>query len=200
VPTATKRAQPLSVEDRQEMIIAAVTPALIEHGRAVTSKQLAEACGLAEGTIFRAFGDKESLIAAVVAKNLDPEPFRNDLRRIDPELGLDEKVLALVALLRRRFETVFHLMAALGEFTRPPAPDARREFQGILERLMRPHAAQLAFPPDRVAQLIRSVTLAATLPQLNEGAPFDAHEVTALLLHGISRTCAAASDQHPHGK
>lgn len=187
------------------MIIAAVTPALIEHGRGVTSKQLAEAAGLAEGTIFRAFGDKESLIAAVIAKNLDPARFRDDLCRIEPTLCLEEKVLALVALLRRRFETVFHLMAALGEFSRPSAPDGRREFATIVERLMQPHAEQLAFPPARVAQLIRSVTLAATLPQLNEGAPFDAHEVSALLVHGISRpdvgaSVAGARHDGPHGK
>lgn len=183
------------------MIIAAVTPALIQHGRAVTSKQLAEACGLAEGTIFRAFGDKESLIAAVVAKNVDPRPFRDELRRINPTLPLDDKVLALVALLHRRFETVFRLMAALGEFSRAPAPDARREFQEIVERLLLPHAGQLAFPPARIAQMIRSVTLAESLPQLNEGTPFNAHEVAALLVHGISAPeKTRARDDAPSGR
>ncbi|KQV05225.1 hypothetical protein ASC63_15715 [Leifsonia sp. Root112D2] len=174
------------------MIIAAVTPVIIEYGRAVTSRQLAEAAGLAEGTIFRAFGDKESLITAVAAKHLDPEPFRAELRRIDVSLSLDDKVFTLVTLLRYRFEAVFHLMAALGEFSRPPEPDARRDFAFIIDRLLKPHERELAFEPVRIAQMIRSVTLAATLPQLSDGAPFDAAEITALLLHGISRPASAS--------
>lgn len=178
------------------MIIAAVTPAVIEFGRAVTSKQLAEAAGLAEGTIFRAFGDKESLIAAVAAKNLDPEPFRAQLRRIDVALSLEEKVHTLVALLRHRFEAVFHLMAALGEFSRPPAHDERHEFGAIIERLLEPHQERLAFEPRRIAGMIRSITLATTLPQLNDGAPFTVDEVTALILHGVSApTPADISDR-----
>lgn len=173
------------------MIIGAVTPVIIEYGRAVTSKQLAEAAGLAEGTIFRAFGDKESLIAAVAAKNFDPEPFRAELRRIDVSLSLEDKVHALVTLLRYRFEAVFHLMAALGEFSRPPEPDARREYGAIIDRLLKPHAHELAFEPLRIAQMIRTVTLAATLPQLSDGVPFDANEVTALILYGISGPASA---------
>ena len=46
------------------MIIDAVIPLILEHGVGITSRQIAEAAGVAEGTVFRAFGDKESLIAA----------------------------------------------------------------------------------------------------------------------------------------
>ena len=37
---------------------------------------MAEAAGVAEGTIFRAFGDKESLIAAAVERYLESQPIR----------------------------------------------------------------------------------------------------------------------------
>ncbi|MCU1430433.1 MAG: DNA-binding transcriptional regulator, AcrR family, partial [Actinomycetia bacterium] len=37
------------------MIVAATLPLLLEHGDRVTSRQIAEAAGIAEGTIFRAF-------------------------------------------------------------------------------------------------------------------------------------------------
>ena len=66
------------------MIIDAVIPLLLEHGRAVTSKQIAEAAGIAEGTIFRAFGDKETLVQAAIEKYLDPEPLREALRSHRP--------------------------------------------------------------------------------------------------------------------
>ena len=49
VDVRSGRASPMSVEDRRASIIAAVTPLLIEHGRQVTSAQIAAAAGIAEG-------------------------------------------------------------------------------------------------------------------------------------------------------
>src|SRR5690554_2475259 len=103
------------------MIIDAVTPLLLKHGRDITSRQIADAAGVAEGTIYRAFGDKESLIEAAIARYLDPEPMRAALRLIDSSLPLDDKVFALIATLRERFATVFRIMAVLGA-ERPSLP------------------------------------------------------------------------------
>ena len=50
---------------------------------------VADCAGIAEGTIFRAFGSKDELIQAAVARHLDPEPFRRQLRAIDPLLPLE---------------------------------------------------------------------------------------------------------------
>ncbi len=55
-----ERARPLPPGDRREAILVAVLPLLREKGRDVTSRELAEAAGVAEGTLFRAFGDKET--------------------------------------------------------------------------------------------------------------------------------------------
>src|SRR5690606_24835873 len=49
-----ERARPLAPEERREAILDAVLPLLRERGREVTSRELAEAAGVAEGTIFRA--------------------------------------------------------------------------------------------------------------------------------------------------
>ena len=43
------------------MIVAATLPLLLEHGELVTTRQIAEAAGIAEGTIFRVFADKDEL-------------------------------------------------------------------------------------------------------------------------------------------
>ena len=97
-----ERARPLTPDDRREAILDAVVPLLREHGRDVSSRQLAEAAGVAEGTLFRAFGDKESIIAAAIARILDPAPLRNALRGIDPDEPADAKVRQVLQLLRKQ--------------------------------------------------------------------------------------------------
>ena len=70
------------------MIVAATLPLLLEHGDRVTSRQIAEAAGIAEGTIFRAFADKDEVIAAVIEAALDPEPLEAALPTIPATLAL----------------------------------------------------------------------------------------------------------------
>ncbi len=73
----TTRAAALPPDERRSMIVAATLPLLLEHGDRVTSRQIAEAAGIAEGTIFRAFADKDEIIAAVVEAALDPAAARS---------------------------------------------------------------------------------------------------------------------------
>ena len=181
------RAPALSVEDRQAMLIDVVTPLLLLHGRAVTTKQIAERAGIAEGTIFRAFGSKDELIRAAIDRHLDPEPFRARLRLVDLELPLEERVTAIVTLMRERFTTVFTLMSALGATGPPPhGDDGRREFAEIIARSLATDLAQLTVSPARAAQIIRMISLAASVPQIRNGEPFDDGEIAELILYGIT--------------
>jgi AcrR family transcriptional regulator len=193
----------MSVEDRRSMIIDAVTPLLIERGRGVTSRQIAEAAGIAEGTIFRAFGDKDSLIQAVIDKHLDPGPFREGLAAIDPSAPLEAKVTAIVALMRGRFETVFRILTALQSEQRPQS-GSRKNFGIMIERILAPELHQLNFPPERVGTIIRLVTLASSLPPINDGTPLGVDEISQIVLYGIAGTppgppqagAAAATSHH----
>ncbi len=63
------------------MIVDAALPLVLEHGERVTTRQIADAAGIAEGTIFRVFADKDEVIAAVVAKAVDPAPLEEALAR-----------------------------------------------------------------------------------------------------------------------
>ena len=45
----------MSSDNRRRAIVEAITPLLIEHGGGVTTRQMAEAAGIAEGTIFPSF-------------------------------------------------------------------------------------------------------------------------------------------------
>ncbi len=57
----SRRAESLPPDERRAMIIEAMLPLLLEHGEMVTTRQIAEAAGIAEGTIFRVFADKDEL-------------------------------------------------------------------------------------------------------------------------------------------
>ena len=89
---ARERAKRLAPDERRAAIIDAVIPLIRENGRDISTRQIAEAAGVAEGTIFRAFGDKDSIIQAAIDRLMDPEPLRNQLRGIDPDDPTDELV------------------------------------------------------------------------------------------------------------
>lgn len=179
------RASPLSVDDRREMIVDAVIPLLLEYGRDVTTKQIAESAGIAEGTLFRAFGDKESIIAAAVEKFLDPEPLRTMLRGIDPRESIEHQVHDILFHLRSRFEGIFGIMSAVGMHGRPPGSDPRAELAELVTGVLSEHSAKLRIESSRAASLIRLVAFAASMPPFTDSAPFTTDELTDFVLHGI---------------
>ena len=56
------RAAALPVEERRAAIVTAALPLFLEGGARVTTREIATAAGIAEGTIFRVFDDKHALI------------------------------------------------------------------------------------------------------------------------------------------
>jgi AcrR family transcriptional regulator len=175
----------MPVEGRKTMIVDAVIPLLLEHGRGVTTRQIAEAAGIAEGTIFRAFGDKETLVQAAIEKYLDPEPLREALRSIDPGLPLEDKVRAILLLLRERFHSVMRIMAVTGP-QRPPVPQERGEVARIIAHILEPETRELNWPPDRVAHLLRLISFSSAFPALNDGIEFSIDDLARVALVGVA--------------
>lgn len=187
--TSRRRAAALPPERRREVLVQATLPLLLEHGTAVTTRQIAEAAGVAEGTIFRAFPDKESLIAAVVEAAFDPAPFEADLGRIPLDEPLAARLEAAVDLLQRRIASLGRLMVAAG-LTRPPGAAAqavRRQPPTSVEaiaRLFQPDAAALRRSPLEAAMVLRSLTFAGTHPMMVD-EPTPPSEIVDVLLHGV---------------
>ena len=97
-----------------QSILDAVVPLLLSHGADVTTKDIADAAGIAEGTIFRAFCGQGRAHPAAVARFMDPEPTFVLLEQIDPALDLEDKVRAVVEIFRERFVGVVGVVSALG--------------------------------------------------------------------------------------
>jgi AcrR family transcriptional regulator len=183
-----ERARPLAPGDRREAIIAATRPLLHEHGIGTTTKLIAEAAGIAEGTIFRSFSTKDELFDAVLEREFDPEPFLAQVAEIDPTLPLEDRLVAYTTLLQRRFLGIFRLMAAMG-MPKPPAKfrderARRRLHDSGLATLISADADHFTLPVDRVAELLRGLTFAASHPHITELKPLTPEEIVAVILHG----------------
>ena len=67
------RARPLPPAERRASLIAATRQLILDHGPDVTTRQVAEAAKVAEGTLFRVFPTRRDLIAATIADHLSSE-------------------------------------------------------------------------------------------------------------------------------
>ncbi len=192
------RARPMSPEERRAHIIDAVIPLLRERGRAVSSREMAEAAGVAEGTLFRAFGDKDSLIAAAIEHYFDPEPFRDALRGIDPDEPTVDKIRKIADLLRERFLGVIGFMSVLRQDGPPPRRERPEdaEWLDIVERMFRP--GELSVPAKTLGHYLRILAFASAIPPLNEPHSFSTDELVELVTRGVLP--AAPSATAPTGK
>jgi AcrR family transcriptional regulator len=165
------------------MIVAATLPLLLEHGERVTSRQIAEAAGIAEGTIFRAFADKDEVIAAVIESAMDTAPLEAALHDLPDTLPFEERLAAAIVLLQQRVIDVWRLASSVGTrfhaMTRRPMADS-----DALVHLFASHRDRITVDPSVAARLLRSLTLSTTHPML-AGEPFSPDELVQLFLHGV---------------
>jgi AcrR family transcriptional regulator len=190
---AARRARPLPPGERRAALIDAVLPLIRQHGADVTTRQIADAAGVAEGTIFRAFPDKESLIRAALDAAFDPAPTVELLDAINRSDPLEGRVAAAVRILQARLASVNELMTAL-RLHRPPDDAAGRHERArtrtemvhqALARVLEPDRTELRVPVAEAARVLRLLVFAGSHPLITDGQPLTTRQIVGVLLDGL---------------
>ena len=181
--TTSARARPLAPEERRRKIIDAVIPLLLEHGIVITSRQIAEAAGVAEGTIFRAFGDKGLLIAAAADAFMAGHGRPESVPAIDPTLPLAEKIALLVDHMRKRVRGLMRMAMITGRRGPLPEPEQIEHFNRTIAEAFASDAQQLRVAPERLSHYVRILAIATSIPV--GGPELSDEEIVDLITHGV---------------
>ncbi|HEX6946406.1 MAG TPA: TetR/AcrR family transcriptional regulator [Acidimicrobiia bacterium] len=196
-----ERATPLPPEDRRQAIVEAVVPLLIETGPTVTTRQIAEAADVAEGTIFRVFPDKKALLLAAAEHIVDPD--RDEETLVGGLAGADDlesKVVATINHIRLRMEQIVAVFTALRHVVltedpkdRPHTPPQfmveadRRLIAAIATHVFAPHRDEIRVDPDVAARVLRGLVFGMWHPLAPAGDRVSPVEMASILLKGLAR-------------
>jgi AcrR family transcriptional regulator len=184
----------MAPEDRRAALIAATVPLLNEHGLDVSTRQIAQAAGVAEGTIFGVFRDKNSLVIAALLHALDPQPTLDSLAAIDPALDLRGRLVVAADLINGRFAAGARLMSAarsvmLATDSHPEAlkqmAETRTRLLASLTAVIEPDAGLLRQSPDTTARLLLLFCGANIFGPFGDRSPFNGADMVSLLLDGL---------------
>jgi AcrR family transcriptional regulator len=198
VTTSSRRATALPPGERREALIAATLPLVLEHGIDVSTRLIAEAAGVAEGTIFRVFASKNELIEAAVASAFDPSALVEAIGRIDRSTPLADRLAEAVELMQARGRRVAGLLHAFAAHRTLPGParaggppTAETRVVDALAVLLEPDRDELRCPPLETARRLRLLTMALSHPRLTDAEPLPPREIVSMLLDGLRRRSGA---------
>jgi AcrR family transcriptional regulator len=189
----------MAPDERRRAIVEVVVPLLLEHAGDVTTRQIAEAAGIAEGTIFRVFPDKPALLLAAAEETMNPAVVRAELEAaLAGATDLRHKVLVATERMNARSERVMAVMMALRrqwmtqpdrhlEHDGPPAffAEANRAVHEMLTTVFEPHRDELTVEPEAAATLLRTLVLGARHPGADPTHRLTPTQVADVLLDGI---------------
>jgi AcrR family transcriptional regulator len=188
----------MSPEERRTDIVRAALPLLTEHGANVTTRQIAQAAGIAEGTVFRVFKDKDELLSACVT-----EAFRTDevcarIRQVSMERNIDARLIEAGVLFAEHFDRVGELhrtLATTGYDVHQHGPEAEKRHSPA--EFMRGPADSLGsllnqddlrMPIDDVARMYLGLLVSSRFdPKAEQDVRASIAQRVDVLLHGALR-------------
>ncbi|MFV0407039.1 MAG: TetR/AcrR family transcriptional regulator [Propioniciclava sp.] len=195
------RAHRLPTAERRRTLIAATLPLLRTHGTAITTRQIAAAANVAEGTIFRVFRSKDELIHACLLDAWSPDHLHEQLNRAQR----DTLAATIAQLLRALWSYVDEVrsLVTLIHPGGPPPPLAsgsaktacqRPDFSALHEELatrvtatLQPFASELSTTPAQAAALVIAAAHGVHHPWARETTLADPDHLARLLLTGLSQ-------------
>ena len=190
------RAVPLPPDERRLVIVRAVTPLLVDQGPNVTTRQMADAAGVAEGTLFRVFADKREVIHHAIEKAMDPEPLYRGMSEIYPGAPFETQVAEAARVLLERLDEVVTLLGVIHSLPsttdhRPEPPAYVAEFNAavteVLTDLFGRHRDRLTMEPARAATAFKALLFARAHPSVRHEDKLTVEEIVHVLISGIAR-------------
>jgi AcrR family transcriptional regulator len=189
----------MAPDDRRRAIVDAVVPLLLRHGDEVTTRQIAEAAGIAEGTIFRVFPDKPALLMAAAEETMNPSDGGAELEAaLAGHDELRDRLRITVERMIERSDRVMVVMMALRRIwtsqppkrRRPDGPpaffdEANKNLQAMLTRVFEPHRDELTVDPATAANVLRTLVLGSRHPGVDPDNRLTAEQIVDVLLDGI---------------
>ncbi len=182
----------MPAEQRRAELVASTLELIRQHGLSVSTRQIAEAAGVAEGTIFRVFETKDELVQAAIQSVFDPSPMVDAIERIDPRLPLEQRLVALVGLMQRQFLEVFSFMRVAG-LVQPPEHHRHGTheqkwatlFRDRIVELIGADAARLRCTPEGLARVLRLLTFSGSHPGIAHRRLLTPEQIVDVVLHGL---------------
>ncbi|RJQ72334.1 TetR/AcrR family transcriptional regulator [Pseudonocardiaceae bacterium YIM PH 21723] len=194
-----QRATALPPEERKKAIVEATIPLLFDHGASVTTKQIAEAAGIAEGTIFRVFEDKLDLIGACMNKLFASTKGADELRKIPLDQPLPDRLEQAITQLAEGGQKFQKLMESIGPLMHQlherahagkdnsiKPPDRARTLQLMGEAaadLFRPETDRLRVSPEKLGTIFVGLAFMSAFQRGTDHA-MTSQDLISVLLDG----------------
>jgi AcrR family transcriptional regulator len=188
----------MSLDERRAALIAATEPLLERFGRDVSTRQIADAAGIAEGTIFRAFATKEELIDAVIEMPTTFSAPATSSPRFDLSLNLEQRLVSAVEILQQRLRRLVRPVLVIATAQGCPDRDSFRAKQQVdnellnsaIAALIQPEQDQLRLDPLEVASVLRAITFSVSHHLLGDQRLAEPRRIVDLVLYGVCRHSA----------
>ena len=196
----------MAPEDRRQAIIDATLPMLLERGTDVSTREIAQAAGVAEGTIFRAFETKQDLIHATIHTALMPDATIACIAALPDHQTLPVRVEAIIDVLRdeiNRTRSLLHFARPSASAPPASAEHPRAPFGGIrppfnphetrtrlnvaVAAALQPYSGELAVSTAFATNLLSALAFASSFTLTEDEPPISSEELSDVVLHGIAK-------------